>query len=301
LVRKPIVNLPAQPAAHVWDVDMTNVPLYAQPGALVSAGRVGYGDAAFQGVSAAGGTVLVYVDPIIFNAFGTYHALLFNSSVYGAAVPLWPGKVQANSSGFLADFRVGGVLLSKLENVLEQMATDIPHMGGFFADDVGSRSWFPNLDWTADFTAAERQDYRDGAIAVCQVFRQVCERHRLIFIVNGTWGGGTLASDGGGYPVIGTHGCALADGGFVEHHLASELTYWSAYANPASSQWAQLSGVTGRKPFMYANTTTDTDRDAFIGTGLYSFVVTQTTSNYELAPVPWGSFHYSGLPTHVTP
>ena len=73
--------------------------------------------------------------------------LLNNASECGPATSRWPGNFQANSWGYLNDFRVGSVLQSKFKCVLEKMVAENPHMGGWFADDLGSRSWFPGLSW----------------------------------------------------------------------------------------------------------------------------------------------------------
>ena len=39
------------------------------------------------------------------------------------------------------------MLQHKLECVLETMVAENPHMAGWFADDLGSRSWFPGFNW----------------------------------------------------------------------------------------------------------------------------------------------------------
>jgi len=288
------VNRPPQPFAFVYGSSMSNVNLYAQPGGLVVAGRDNYNNPAFHNVANNGGTVLIYLDAVIDNDYGTYHNLLHNTSACGPAVPRWPGEPQANQWGYLADFRPGSVLQSKLECVLERMVADNPHMGGFFIDDVGSRSWFGGFNWST-FGAANQQAYRDGAIGIVQTARRVADRYGLIFIVNGTWGAGTLASAGGGYPNMNAHGLSLADGGFVEHHGANELPYWTNYAT--SPQWATASPRTGGVEFMLSANESNSDRDAYIASGAFAYVVNQTEPAYQQAPVPWGPFHYTGLPT----
>ena len=106
------------------------------------AGRDNYPGQGFKDVSAAGGSVLIYLDPMIDNAHGRYHDMLINQSVCGPATSRWPGSPKANSWGYLNDFRVGSVLRRKLPCVLEKMVEENPHMAGWFADDLGSRSWF---------------------------------------------------------------------------------------------------------------------------------------------------------------
>jgi hypothetical protein len=76
----------------------------------VVAGRENLGGQAFKDVSAAGGTVLIYLDAFIDNPHGRYHDLLNNASECGPAASRWPGNYKANSWGYLNDFRVGSVL-----------------------------------------------------------------------------------------------------------------------------------------------------------------------------------------------
>jgi hypothetical protein len=290
-----LTNLPAQSASVMYYGDTTRGVTYEHPGALVVTGRGNFGDPTFKAISAAGGTVLLYVDPLINEVDGTYDNMLINSSACGPAVPLWPGNPQANSSGYLLDFRVGGVEQQKLKCVLEKMVSDNPFMGGFFADDLGSRSWYPDFDWDT-WGTTNQQAYRAGAIALMQTFRQVADEHGLIVIVNGTWGAGTLAASGGGYPDMNQSGNSLADGGYVEHHDSSELSYWTSYA--CSKQWASQSSVTHGVAFNWAVETTDSDRAAYAATNCFAYVNNQPTDNYDYAP-PWGPFHYTGLPSHV--
>jgi len=291
-----LTNLPAQSATLMYYGNTTRGAAYEHPGAIVVTGRGNYADPTFKAISAAGGTVLVYIDPLINEVDGTYDSMLLHASSCGAAVPLWPGGPEANSSGYLNDFRVGGIEQSKLKCVLEKVVADNPDIGGFFADDLGSRSWYPDFDWDT-WGATNQQAYRAGAIALMQTFRQVADEHHLIVIVNGTWEAGTLAADGGGYPDMNQSGNALADGGFVEHHDASELAFWKSYA--CSKQWASQSSVTHGVAFNWAVETTDSDRAAYAATNCFAFVNNQSTANYDYAP-PWGSFHATGLPTKVT-
>ena len=201
---------------------------------MVVAGTSNYNSPEMKQVSAAGGTVLVYVDALIDNATGRYATMLLQDSACGAAVPRWPGNISANTWGYLTDFRVGGVLQGKLACVLEKIVAENPHIGGFFADDLGTRSWFPNINWDT-FGASNQLAYRNGAIGLSQTFRSVADKHGLFFMVNGTWAGGSVATSGGGYPDANQSGNALADGAFAEHHDANE--FWG-HAYPCASQWA---------------------------------------------------------------
>lgn len=285
----PSGQITTQPAAIVYG-PTAGVDSYAHPGALVIAGRDNFADPAFGRVAAAGGTVLVYLDTLIDNSYGRYHTMLMKQSSCGPAVPLWPGSPQANEWGNLNDFRVGGVLQNKLECVLEAMATENPTMGGFFADDVGSRSWYPRIDWDS-WSAADQQAYRDGAIAITKTFRKVADRHKMIVIVNGTWTGGSVARSGGGYPLANSTGNSLADGGFVEYH-DDEVAFFGPYG--CAAQWADDSATTrGRAVNMVVNRSAAASQ-AYAATGCFAYASRQ--SDYEVTPQPWGSFAASVLP-----
>ena len=294
----PITTLPAQPFSLFYGDPPANSPtLYAYPGGLVVAGRTGYDSAAYKSVSAAGGTVLIYLDPIVINNYGRYHSLLFDSSIYGGAVPNWPGNPQVSVGGlYLADFRPTSILQWKIGRVLEQMVIENPHIGGFFLDDLGSRAWFGGFTW-ASWSTTDQQSYRDGAIAIAQAARTVANRHNLIVIANGTWQAGSLASAGGGYPDLATHGCTLLDGGFVEHH-DGEIAFFGPYA--LGAQWAQRSTATNGHPVMIANVLTSPGLTEYTSSGDYAYVALQASSQYNDGVTPWGSFHATGLPSSAS-
>jgi hypothetical protein len=293
----PFTPSPAQPFAICYDTSITGISAYNHPGAVAIAGRDNFAAQGFKDMSAAGGTVLIYLDAMLDNAYGTYHDLLINSSVYGAAVPRFNGTLpQANSTGYLADIRVGGIMQGKLENVLEKIVTDNPHMGGFFLDDVGSRSWYPGFDWTTNMTSTDRSDYRAGAIQIVQTARTVADRHGLIVIVNGTWTAGTLASNGGGYPTLTTHGCSLAEGGMVEHH-DGEISFWGPYA-ASTSQWGDASPITNGTPLCPVICSSSAGITEYSNSGNYFLITAQ--ADYGVIETPWTTFHASGLPSHVT-
>jgi hypothetical protein len=288
-----LANRPAQAASIVYGDPGTNgqAIAYAQPGGLVVAGRDNYADQVFRDISAGGGTELIYLDTVISNPYGRYESMLLGAGACGPAVPVWPGNYAANGY-YLNDFRPGGIEQSKLHCVLETMVAENPQMAGWFADDLGSRSWFSGFKWSK---FPDRQGYRDGAIAIAQTFRQVADEHGLIFLVNGTWGAGTLLANGGGYPDMNQHGLSLADGGFVEHH-DTEISYFGPYG--CSPQWASASAVTQGTAFMYAVTNTAAGQAAYVNSNCYAYVNTQTSANYDYAP-PWGTFHPTGLPSKV--
>jgi hypothetical protein len=172
------------------------------------------------------------------------------------------------------------------------MVAENPQMGGWFADDIGSRSWYPGFSWR-HWGRADQRAYRAGAIALTRTFRSVADRHGLIFLVNGTWGAGSLAAAGGGYPRMNRPGNALADGGFVEHH-DGQIRYFRRYA--CSRQWAAASPVTRGRAVNYAVTTTLAGRREYARSRCFAYVNRQR--DYGHAP-RWGRAHRSGLPSRV--
>jgi hypothetical protein len=166
------------------------------------------------------------------------------------------------------------------------MVAENPHMAGIFADDLGSRSWFPGFDWES---FPDKAAYRAGAIALTHTLRSVADEHGLVFIVNGTWS----ANDGGGYPNVGQHGNALADGGFVELH-DGQISFFGPYG--CSSQWAAQSSVTKGEAVSYAVTKTFAGRAEYANSGCYAYVNQQSDYN---GVAPWGDFHATGLPSEV--
>lgn len=275
-----------QPAGLVYG-SSAGAAAFRSAGALVVAGRDNYADKPFRRVSAAGGTVLVYLDPVIDNAYGRYHRLLLQASSCGPRAARWPGNLRANRWGHLVDFRPGSVVQQKLECVLETMVRENPHMAGWFVDDVGSRSWFPDIDWE---TFAGKDAYRAGAIELTRTFREVADRYGLVFVVNGTWSAG----DGGGYPDPDVHGNSLADGGVVEHH-DDQIAFFGPYG--CSRQWAAQSPVTRGHAIMYAVTKSRSGTDAYVGSGCYAYVGQQ--QHYGETAAPWGPFHPNDLPSGV--
>lgn len=288
-----VASLPGQPALTAYG-SSSAAAAFAKPGALVVAGRDQYNQQPFKDASTAGATVLMYMDPIIDDSYGTYHQLLDTSSACGAAVPRWPGNYQANSYGYLNDFRPGSVEQGKFKCVLEKMVADNPHMGGFFLDDVGSRSWYPDFSWDS-FGTTNQQAYRDGAIALVQTAHDVAVEHHLMVMVNGTWTAGSLSSSGGGYPTASTSGISLADGGYIEHHDTSELSYWTGYAK---GQWGTAPGSASQgKPIMYVQASDESTRAAYAKAGVFAYLSAQ--ADYDTASV-WGPFHATGLPSHTS-
>ncbi len=283
--RGTVTGQPVQ-AAGLFYGSSSGAEAYAHPGGLVVAGRDNYGDEAFQQVSAGGGSVLVYLDAVIDNPHGRYHELLIDESACGPATARWPGDHRANEWGYLTDFRVGSVLQVKLRCVLETMVAENPHMAGWFADDLGSRSWFPDIDWEA---FPDKAAYREGAIALTRTLRSVADEHGLVFIVNGTWS----ANDGGGYPDPAKSGNALADGGFVELH-DGEIEFFGPYG--CSSQWAAQSPTTQGRAINFAVTETPAGMAEYVASACYAYVNQQ--SDFDGA-APWGPFHPNGLPSQI--
>ena len=291
-VASTITNLPGQPAITAYG-SSSAVNAFAHNGALIIAGRSNYADQPMKNASAAGATVLIYLDAVIDNPYGRYHDMLINPSQCGPATSRWPGSPKVNQWGYLQDFRVGSVAQSKLRCVLETIVAENPHMGGFFADDLGSRSWYPGFSWDS-WGATNQQAYRAGAIALAKTFHDVAVEHGLMVMVNGTWTAGSVASSGGGYPDAGSHGLSLADGGYIEHHSSSELAFWTNYSK---GQWGTAPGsVSNGKPFMYVQANDDATRNAYSKAGVAAFLSAQV--NYDTASV-WTSFHPTGLPSRV--
>jgi hypothetical protein len=294
-----ITSLPGQPAITDYQPPSGNgsnaVP-YEHQGALIVAGQSQLPSQPMKDASAAGATVMAYLDPMIIQPnSGTYGDMLWQSSACGPAPTQW-GTYNSGSAP-LADFRTtadggNGIEQAKLKCVLEKMVSDNPWIGGLFADDLGSMSWYPGIPW-GSFGSANQQAWRDGAIALAQTFHDVAVEHGLAFMVNGTWEAGTLASSGGGYPTLATHGLSLADGGYIEHHAASELSFWTAYAQ---GQWGTATGdVSQGHPFMYVQAPDQATMNTYNNAGVFSFLSYQTDYS-QPAPV-WGSFHATGLPS----
>jgi len=283
---------PAQSAGIVYG-NPSPATAYAHSGALVIAGENNYQSPVFKRISKAGGTVLIYLDSVLRNDSGRYARLLYDRSVCGRAIPRWPGLPRANGYGYVADFAVGAGEPAKLRCVLRMMVRENHYMGGFFADDLGSRSWYPGFSWSR-FPA--KTAWRRGAIALAKTFREVANEHHLIVIVNGTWAGGSLATAGGGYPVTSRSGLSLADGGMVEHH-DGQIRYFAPYA--CSRQWATASPVTHGVAFNYAVMATRAGVREYARSGCFAFVNYQPTSLYGYAP-PTLPFHRTGLPSHTS-
>ena len=291
-VGSTVTNLPGQPAITAYGSSSAVNP-FAHNGALIIAGRDNYADQPMKNASAAGATVLIYLDVVIDNPYGRYHDMLTNPSQCGPATSRWPGSPKANQWGYLQDFRVGSVAQSKLRCVLETMVAENPHMGGFFADDLGSRSWFGGFSWDS-WGTTNQQAYRAGAIALAKTFHDVAVEHGLMVMVNGTWTAGSVASSGGGYPNASSHGLSLADGGYIEHHSSNEIAFWTNYSK---GQWGTAPGsVSNGKPFMYVQANDDATRNAYSNAGVAAFLSAQV--NYDTASV-WTSFHPTGLPSRV--
>jgi hypothetical protein len=268
---------------------------WSKPGALVVVGRTNYDEPWVHTMADGGATVMIYLDPIIDNDGGRYHDKLINASEFGPAVPKWPGNPVANQWGSLNDFRVGSVLQDKLPGVLELIVSENPHISGIFLDDVGSRSYFPGFDWDS-WSDADKEAYRNGAIAITQTARAVADEHDLFLMVNGTWGATGLTGQGdGGYPNRNEFGNALVDGGFVENHDPDAgMTYWARYADP-DAQWGK-STPRGLPYMWFSNVGSSADRDTWIASGLAAFA---SSSAYDGGALPFGTFTDFNLPNRA--
>lgn len=283
---------PTQPGAIAYNT-ASSACAYARSGGMVLAGRDNYADNCFKQVSASGGHVLIYIDALLHNTSGRYHALLYNASECGGAVPKWPGNLSYNGYGTAADFRVGGVLQGKLECVLEKMVAENPHMAGFFADDLGGSNG-PDQN-----SAFNREEWYQGAVALSKTYRKVADRHGILFMVNGMWQGG---SSNAGYPNRSQTGNALADGVCVEHHPVIEGSFNWPNSVLKASQWADQSTVTNGTPthfvIAFAGSQFDGWRN-YTDTGAAWLTAQAGDGGYSAAPAPWGGGHATGLPTKV--
>lgn len=291
----PVLNSPTNPSLMLWQewdepYDQTIVPMYAQPGALVTVGRTNYNDNYVKDLAAGGATVILYLDPIIDASWGRYHDLLINESILGPAVAKWPGNPQANEWGYLNDFRPGQPIHTKWALLLELVATELPHISGIMIDDLGTRSWYPGFSW-ANFSSQHKQDYRNGAIQFAQAARNIADQVDWFLIANGVW----TANDGGGYPDPTKNGCSILDGGVWENHTVAEATgiFPQVYGKNANNQW----GIATPRGLPYTwtwNIGNRTARDAYITTGIPAFSLGQ--DDRHIAEMPFGSFTDFGLP-----
>lgn len=287
-------NAPANPSLMLWQefdepYDQTIVPMYAQPGALVTVGRTNYNDQYVKDLAAGGATVLLYLDPIIDATWGRYHDLLINASTLGPKVNRWPGEPQANEWGYLNDFRPGQPIHAKWRAVLELVAEELPHISGIMIDDLGTRSWYPGFNWNT-WSAQYKSDYRNGAIEFAQTARDVADEVDWFLIANGVW----TANDGGGYPDATKNGCSLIDGGVWENHSASDLsTFTSVYGHGANNQWGK--DTPRGLPYIWTwNIGERSMRDTHVATGIPSFAMGQ--DDRHIAETPWTTFTDFGLP-----
>ena len=298
-----ITPLPMQPAVTDYQSPSGNgsnaIP-YEHQGALIDAGQSQLGSQPMKDASAAGATVLGYLDPMVIQPnSGTWGDMLWQSSACGPAVPQW-GSFTSGTGYSIADFRTvadggSGIEQAKLQCVLENMYSVNPWMAGFFADDLGSKSWYPGLNWST-FGSANQQAWYDGAVALAQTFHNVAVEHSGMLMVNGTWEKGTLASNGGGYPNLAANGVSYADGGYIEHHASNEVAFWTDYA---SGQWATASGDAAQgNPIMYVQASDLATLQTYQNAGVFSFGSYQTDYS-QPAPV-WGNFHATGLPSGST-
>lgn len=282
-----LTQMPTQPGTFVYNDGGDVAKSFAKPGALIVAGRVNYNRQSFKEASQAGATVLIYLDVVLHNNWGPYHKLLYDASECGPAAAKWPTGRMLNAYGAITDFRPGSVVQSKLECVLEKMVQDNPHMAGFFADDLGTRTW---NDWSS-WPAAEKQEFRDGAIAALKTFRKVADKYGLFVMVNGTWN----ANDGGGYPNASKHGASLADGALVEHH--DRGAFWEAVLS--SDQWASESPLTQGKPFHFVLPGTNSSAALQQWADTKNVAWANLQWEYGSTASDWRAFHATGLPTQV--
>jgi hypothetical protein len=293
------LNRPTNSAVIMYaegEPSASDVANWSKPGALVVVGRTNYDDPWVHTVADGGATVLLYLNTVNNDDWGRYHDKLVNASEFGPAVPTWPGQGAANEWGSLNDFREGSVLQDKLPGVIELAISENPHISGLFLDDLGSRSWYPGIDWDS-WSDADKEAYRNGAIAITQTARAAADEHDLFLMVNGTWGATSLTGQGdGGYPNRSLPGNSLVDGGFVENHDANtEMAYWTVYAGP-DAQWGN--DTPRGLPYMwFSNVGSTADRDAWVAAGLAAFASSSGYGDGLVAPS--GTFADFNLPNRA--
>ena len=88
-------------------------------------------------------------------------------------MPNWPGgPFKVDEWGNLGDFRVGSLLNTKLQGVLNLMLTENPHLSGFFLDGLGTTAYPGDGGFSWD-TFPMKAEYRAGAIAQAQIAREI--------------------------------------------------------------------------------------------------------------------------------
>lgn len=293
----PAANRPANAGLICYDSTAGTASAWAHPGALVVAGRTNYDDAAFHTIAAGGGTVIMYLHMGLMNTVGRYHQLLYEESQFGPAVPGWPGGPWVvDEYGNLADFRAGSILNSKLPGLLALMLSENPHISGFFFDGLGTRGT-PGTGGFSWASFPDKEDYRAGAIAQCQIARALPNSDNLFLMANSNWQAGDIAStQGGGYPDRMQHGCSLMDGGFVEEHATIDA-FWTNYCRDLQ-QWG--TATSRNRAYMWASIIGNTTaRDAWVSANLVAWASTNGYSDGVVAP--WDtSFNDFGMPNRAT-
>ena len=281
-----ITIFPPQPGAVIYNSDAPSS--YARAGAMVDMNSAETPGA--KAVSNAGGTVLVYVDTIADGSGGNYAGMINNANYCGPAIGRWPGANRFNDYGYVRDLRIL-VNSGKLKCILEKVVADNPHMGGFFADDLGTTNpqYSGSIATPKNGCSAPTDEFYNAAVNTMKVFRQVADAHGLMVMSNGSWAGPLC---NGGYPIRSQHGTSLAEGWCIEHH--SRDAFFAAYTG--SSQWADASPITKGQPAHFAivspgDSSWNSDPNV-------AWVAQQNT--YASAPPIWTSnFHPTGLPTKV--
>ena len=136
-------NRPAQSASLAYD-DVAGALSYAHPGGLVVAGRDNFGDPAFEQVSAAGGTVLVYLNPVIDNAHGRYHRMLLASSMCGPRLLGGRATTEPTSGATSTTSDLGRHCSTSSSACWRRWSPRTPTWRGGSPTTSGSRSWFPD-------------------------------------------------------------------------------------------------------------------------------------------------------------
>lgn len=236
--------------------DTTNVSLYAQPTAMLIAGRCNRNDPAFEQARRRGAEVLLYVSA---TARPDKRVCPLDNQLYmndTSRVPLWPypdaGQRISYPKTHMTDMRPGSPWILHVVSYVEQLMRD-GKVDGVFLDSMGARPWNKLADW-ASWSQEEKDTWTDGNI---DLVRRLDERRRaidpnFIIVTNGYWDRGDAR---------GLAGERYVDGIMLEHpkngskwhlknagHTFSDLGHRRvlvvASDRDSAQAWAKVKGVT---------------------------------------------------------
>jgi hypothetical protein len=236
--------------------DTTNVSLYAQPTAVIIAGRCNRNDPAFDAARRGGAEVLLYISA---TARPDSRVCQLDNELYmhdPNQVPLWPypspGQRVSYPRTHMTDMRPGSPWMLHVVDYVERLMRE-GKFDGVFLDVVGARLWDRQSQWTS-WPQDEKDLYTDGNV---DLVRRLDERRRAInpdFIIvsNGSWDRGDSR---------GLEGERYVDGIMLEHPRSGSSLAMKNAGRPFSDlghrrvlvvaadqesarEWAQVKGVT---------------------------------------------------------